>query len=76
MEPFPFHDKDRLVAHLKDDAIFSLSQSQRRRSVLEIAREAERPIQVIEEIIESLPEGDGFKVFCLAAIEKIRNDAE
>ena len=73
---FPFLNVDQVTALLKNDAIFSDSQLIRKRCIKAITKQAENPVSVIEEIVQSLPEGDNFRMYCQASIERIRADVK
>lgn len=67
-------DRARILALMKDDAIFSTSDSTRRKSIVNIVKLAKDPIPILDEIVESLPESDDFKRYCMIKIEEIRNE--
>ena len=73
---FPMLNKHQVIALLKDGAIFSESLTVRQKCIRTIVKEADHPIQVIEDIVRFLPGGDNFKWYCMARIEEIKNETE
>ena len=65
-------DRQRIVALLKEDAIFSTSDSMRRRCITCIIEMADDPLLVLQEIADSLLEVDVFRKYCLLKIEELR----
>jgi hypothetical protein len=61
---------------LRDNAIFSDTGSAKMRAINELARRYKtKAIPVIEEVINSIFDNEGFKAFCLNVIRKIKEDA-
>jgi hypothetical protein len=73
---FPMLNKHQVIALLKDEAIFSESLTVRQKCIRTIVKEADHPIQVIEDVVRSLSDGDNFRRYCMARIEEIKNDTE
>jgi hypothetical protein len=73
---FPMLNKHQVIALLKDEAIFSASLTVRQKCIRTIVKEADYPIQVIEDVVRSLSDGDNFRRYCLARIEEIKKDSE
>ena len=65
-------DRQRIVALLKEDAIFSTSNSIRRRCIACIIEMAEDPLPILQEIVDSLLEVDVFRKYCLLKIEELK----
>lgn len=68
------HDRERIIALLKEDAIFSTSDSVRRRCINCIIEIVEDPIPVLQEIVDSLLEGDVFGKYCLLKMDELRTE--
>lgn len=65
-------DRQWIVALLKEDAIFSTSDSVRRRCITCIIEMAEDPLPILQEIVDSLLEVDVFRKYCLLKIEELK----
>ena len=67
-------DRQRIVALLKEDAIFSTSDAVRRRCITCIMEMSEDPLPILQEIVDSLLEGDVFGKYCLLKMDELRTE--
>ena len=65
-------DRQRIVALLKEDAIFSNSDAVRHRCITCIIEMVDDPLPILQEIVDSLLEVDVFKKYCLLKIEELK----